>query len=290
MYRRLPHGPHGMGREDSGPQSAGSAVRSDDRGDLEQGYKATTVAQLIALAGVSRRAFYEQFANKEECFLATYDIAVARARKRSSRRGRSERGWANRVHRAFKAILEDAIEITEGPASGADRRLGLGVDQTREHMLAARSTVNERCAREASGPRPTACRCRRWPQGDRRRHAPCPVRAPARPDASGAAHARPTNCSTGSAPIARRRRGAERAGAAAAHAAPSRHVPRERREARARARSVVQLTRTRGTRNDRPADRAVRRHVHRVLPQAVPLQAASASSRFSKPSGRNEGA
>jgi AcrR family transcriptional regulator len=34
------------------------------------GYAATTVADLIALSGVSRTAFYEQFANKEECFVA----------------------------------------------------------------------------------------------------------------------------------------------------------------------------------------------------------------------------
>ena len=38
----------------------------------ERGYSRTTVAHVIGLAGVSRRAFYEQFANKEACFLATY--------------------------------------------------------------------------------------------------------------------------------------------------------------------------------------------------------------------------
>ena len=46
-----------------------------------RGYAATTVAEVIALAGVSRRAFYEMFSNKEACFLATHDIVVARARK-----------------------------------------------------------------------------------------------------------------------------------------------------------------------------------------------------------------
>ncbi len=33
---------------------------------------------MIGLAGVSRRCFYEQFANKEECFLATFDLIVRR--------------------------------------------------------------------------------------------------------------------------------------------------------------------------------------------------------------------
>jgi AcrR family transcriptional regulator len=41
-----------------------------------QGYLATTVSELIARAGVSRKAFYEHYANKEECFLATYDAIV----------------------------------------------------------------------------------------------------------------------------------------------------------------------------------------------------------------------
>jgi AcrR family transcriptional regulator len=39
----------------------------------EHGYAATSVADVISRAGVSRSAFYEQFADKEECFLAAYD-------------------------------------------------------------------------------------------------------------------------------------------------------------------------------------------------------------------------
>jgi AcrR family transcriptional regulator len=39
----------------------------------EKGYAATTVASVIALAGVSRKTFYEHFSDKEDCFLAAYD-------------------------------------------------------------------------------------------------------------------------------------------------------------------------------------------------------------------------
>jgi AcrR family transcriptional regulator len=42
-----------------------------------KGYAATTVADVIALAGVSRKAFYDQFADKEECYLASYDTGAA---------------------------------------------------------------------------------------------------------------------------------------------------------------------------------------------------------------------
>ena len=39
----------------------------------KNGYAATTVADVVAAAGVSRRTFYEQFPDKEACFLAALD-------------------------------------------------------------------------------------------------------------------------------------------------------------------------------------------------------------------------
>jgi AcrR family transcriptional regulator len=43
----------------------------------EKGYAATTVADVVERAGVSRRTFYEQFDDKEACFLAAYDAGLA---------------------------------------------------------------------------------------------------------------------------------------------------------------------------------------------------------------------
>jgi AcrR family transcriptional regulator len=42
----------------------------------EKGYEATRVADLVTISGVSRRTFYELFADKAECFLATLDALV----------------------------------------------------------------------------------------------------------------------------------------------------------------------------------------------------------------------
>jgi AcrR family transcriptional regulator len=39
----------------------------------EQGYLATSVADVLGRAGVSRRSFYEQFSDKEDCFLQAHD-------------------------------------------------------------------------------------------------------------------------------------------------------------------------------------------------------------------------
>jgi AcrR family transcriptional regulator len=41
-----------------------------------KGYARVAVADVIERAGVSRKTFYEQFANKDECFLAAYDSTV----------------------------------------------------------------------------------------------------------------------------------------------------------------------------------------------------------------------
>ena len=39
----------------------------------ERGYAATTITDVVRHARVSRRTFYEHFADKETCFLAAYD-------------------------------------------------------------------------------------------------------------------------------------------------------------------------------------------------------------------------
>ena len=42
----------------------------------EQGYVATSVAEVLRRAGVSRETFYQQFSSKEDCFAAAYEQAV----------------------------------------------------------------------------------------------------------------------------------------------------------------------------------------------------------------------
>jgi AcrR family transcriptional regulator len=102
----------------------------------QRGYQATTVAHVIALAGVSRRAFYELFPNKEQCFLSTYDIVVARARKRVLDAWAAEHGWANRLHAGCKALLDDVAEQPKGPKLVLVDALGVG-PAVRERMLLA---------------------------------------------------------------------------------------------------------------------------------------------------------
>ncbi|MCW2494114.1 TetR/AcrR family transcriptional regulator [Jatrophihabitans sp.] len=42
----------------------------------DQGYSTVSVADVVRLAGVSRATFYEQFQDKQDCFVSAFDAAV----------------------------------------------------------------------------------------------------------------------------------------------------------------------------------------------------------------------
>jgi AcrR family transcriptional regulator len=136
LYRRLPHGPNGLDRDEVARHQRARIFGAMIESIAERGYQRTTVADVIALAGVSRRAFYEQFANKEDCFLATYDIVVARARKQVIDAWLRERGWSNRLHAACKELLEHIAGEPKGPRLVLVDALGVG-PPVRERMQLA---------------------------------------------------------------------------------------------------------------------------------------------------------
>jgi len=76
----------------------------------ERGYPATTLARLVALAGVSKRAFHELFGTKEAYFLATYDAIVGNAIRRIGLAYRSEGDWQARLRAAFAAYAAEVVD------------------------------------------------------------------------------------------------------------------------------------------------------------------------------------
>jgi AcrR family transcriptional regulator len=74
---RLPRGPHSLSRKEVAANQRTRIMSAMIDVVGEQGYGATMVAHVTKRAGLSRKAFYEQFADKQECFLATYDMIVA---------------------------------------------------------------------------------------------------------------------------------------------------------------------------------------------------------------------
>lgn len=75
----------------------------------EHGYEATSVKQVISLAGVSRRSFYEQFSNKEECFVSTLELLGRRAAERAYGAFRSHEGEDVRVR--MEAALHTIAQL-----------------------------------------------------------------------------------------------------------------------------------------------------------------------------------
>ncbi len=69
----LPRPAHTTVREELRASQRGRLICAIADCVAEQGYPETTVADVIARAGVSRRTFYEHFKDKEDCFLAAYD-------------------------------------------------------------------------------------------------------------------------------------------------------------------------------------------------------------------------
>jgi AcrR family transcriptional regulator len=74
---QLPAGRHGLPRSFVARNQRLRIVAAMLRVLPEHGYAELTIGHLTREAGVSRASFYGQFRSKEECFLATYDIAAA---------------------------------------------------------------------------------------------------------------------------------------------------------------------------------------------------------------------
>jgi AcrR family transcriptional regulator len=70
-----------------------------------RGYAATPVAEVLKAAGVSRRTFYEQFADKQDCFLAAYDAIVALCTQRLVTSYHAGETWEEGIERAYDALL-----------------------------------------------------------------------------------------------------------------------------------------------------------------------------------------
>lgn len=71
-----------------------------------KGYRETTVAHVIAVAGVARTTFYKHFDDKHACFLAAYELAAGRVI--ASVEGACEAGlpWVESARRALGSLVE----------------------------------------------------------------------------------------------------------------------------------------------------------------------------------------
>ena len=72
---------------------------------VERGAANASVAHVVSRAGVSRRTFYELFADREACFIAAFDQAVALAAASVVPAYEGEDRWRERIRAGLAALL-----------------------------------------------------------------------------------------------------------------------------------------------------------------------------------------
>lgn len=102
--RRLPPGP-GTSRDEVARNQRERLFGAMVAVTASKGYAETSVADLLEASGVSRRAFYEHFADKEACFLAVLDELLQGAMAVTASRLHQEGSWEERAERSLMAFL-----------------------------------------------------------------------------------------------------------------------------------------------------------------------------------------
>ena len=107
--RRLPAGRHGLSREDVTNSQRQRLLDAMAGVCAERTYAATTIAEVVESAGVSRATFYELFRDKEDCFVAALDDWIrmlAAAIQPVIYAERDGTGWPGKVRDVITALLE----------------------------------------------------------------------------------------------------------------------------------------------------------------------------------------
>jgi AcrR family transcriptional regulator len=102
---QLPGGRHGLDRATVAASQRNRILNAMVQTAGQEGYGTARIAEVIAHAGVSRKAFYEHFEDKEDCFVAAYEHALNPLLNLTLQAFESQDGWANRLRAALAALL-----------------------------------------------------------------------------------------------------------------------------------------------------------------------------------------
>jgi AcrR family transcriptional regulator len=102
---RLPPGRHGFSREFVANSQRERLLNAVVEVVAERGYNGATIARIVTDASVSRRAFYEHFSGKEECFAAAYEIVSSHLRDSMLAAAEPHEEWPSRLRAALAALL-----------------------------------------------------------------------------------------------------------------------------------------------------------------------------------------
>lgn len=102
---QLPRGRHGLD-----PEVVANSQRSRVLAAMievvgRDGFTAARITEVISRAGISRKAFYEHFDDKEQCFVAAYEQAITPLLTIALRAAQSQDAYADRARAALAALL-----------------------------------------------------------------------------------------------------------------------------------------------------------------------------------------
>jgi AcrR family transcriptional regulator len=135
---KLPRGRHGLPRELVEQSQRERLLAAVIRVTAANGYRTSSVADILKEAGVGRETFYRHFKDKEDCFVAANDELIRNLETYAREAYDLPGPWPERVRRGIEAILDwfaaspeiarvMVIEMgTVGPISGTRFRKTLG--------------------------------------------------------------------------------------------------------------------------------------------------------------------
>ena len=124
----IPAGRHTLSPDEVSERQRERLLRAMVSCTSERGYADTTIADVVRVARTSRSAFYEHFADKEDCFVAAYEQMTAAFINASLEAAAAVDGWQAkldagiRTYFAFMAEHHEVAISTVVEIHGAGRR------------------------------------------------------------------------------------------------------------------------------------------------------------------------
>jgi AcrR family transcriptional regulator len=106
-----------------------------------EGYERTSVRTVLNRTGVYRQAFYDNFADKESCYLQAYDSGLERIETLMLKAAALETGWTGQLRAGLGALLEFL-----GAEPNVGRALIVEVHAAGAEALAKRAAAMQRAA------------------------------------------------------------------------------------------------------------------------------------------------
>lgn len=154
---RLPRGPHRLSRQEVENHQRERIMVALVATVGSKGYGSTTIGDITSRARVSRDTFYEQFANKEECFVAVYDAITRELLAEIVAVGTSQPTYVDAVRDGIRAYLRfwsehpDAARVCTIEVMAAGENALAQRERTLGRFARLFRAIADRAAREQPG-------------------------------------------------------------------------------------------------------------------------------------------